>query len=297
MAQRITLKRIAQWIAEGRGSGHGTSFQPWIKIQTRGSPSLGNLQFRYIPELGRYGHLLSAGELRIFIFLLYLGVADLRDQFPCWPWEHPHPLYLHPDFNPCPIPWSAGTLSIAKKMGISHPRYPGTRIFHIPTIDVLATVPGSPNFRAVAFAIKPDPDEQKLSEWDAAKLAITSAYCEELSFPWHLISAGTIPETLSENLKILVHYSGQKPQLDALLAKFSELLTPSLLDGTPISSCIRNGAQALGLSEDLSFELFHRGLWFKTLPVDPREPWIFGEPAHLCNGKWIDTARNYLLGA
>lgn len=296
MAQRITLEHIRQWLAEGRGYGHGVWYKPWIKIQTRGSPSGGNLQFKFIPELGRHSNLLSAGELRLVRFLLYLGVADLREQFPCWPWPFHHPLYQHPNFNPSPIPWSSGTLAIAEKIGVSHPRYPGTRLFHVPTIDVLATVHGSPHFRSVAFAVKPDPNEQNLSEWDATKLAIQKGYCEELGIPWFLISADNIPETLSENLKILLSYSWQKPELGELLSKFSNLLNPRLLNGEQISNCITTAARKLSLTKDISNELFHRALWFKTIPIDLREPWVLGEPAHLCDGQWVETTRKYLLG-
>lgn len=296
MAQRVTLKHINQWIAEGRGYGHGTSYRPWIKIKTRGLPGKGNLQFKYIPELGRHGHLLSAGELSLVRVLLYLGVADLREQFPCWPWPFYHPLYQHPNFSPSPIPWSSGTLEIARRIGVSHPRYPGTSLFHVPTIDVLATVQGNPHYRAVAFSVKPDPSEKSLSEWDAAKLAIQKTYCEELEIPWHLISGDDIPNSLSENLKVLLPYSIPKPELDDALKKFSDLLTPKLLDGEPISVCIATATTKLGMTNELGHELFHRGLWFKSLPIDLREPWVLSEPADICDGQWIDATRAYLLG-
>lgn len=166
----------------------------------------------------------------------------------------------------------------------------------MPTIDVLATVHGSPHFRAVAFAVKPDPNEQNLSEWDATKLAIQNGYCDELGISWFLISAENIPETLSENLKILLSYSGQKPELGELLSKFSNLLNPRLLNGEQISNCITTAARKLSLTKEMSNELFHRALWFKTIPIDLREPWVLGEPAHLCDGQWVETTRKYLLG-
>lgn len=296
LRQRITLKLIKQWISDGYGYGHGISYTPWIRIRTRGLPGLGNIQFRYIPELGRYGNLLSDGELRLFRLLYYLEVADLREQFPCWPWPHHHPLYQHPRFNPSPIPWSSGTLDLAKRIGVSHPRYPKTKLFHIPTLDILATVHAEPYFRAVAFAVKPDVDEKNISELDAVKLAIQIAYCEELGIPCNLFPSDDIPVTLSENLKVLFPYSTPKPELNNLLAKFSEILSLILLDRVPIRVGIKTTTNKLGLSEDLGNELFHRALWFKTLAIDVRKPWILGEPATLCDGSWIQSTRNYLLG-
>lgn len=296
MAQRITIKNIRQWLAEGRGYGHGTEYIPWIKIKKRGLPGKGNLQFRFIPELGRYGHLLSAGELRLVRLLLYLGVADLREQFPCWPWPYHHPLYQHPNFTSSPLPWSSGTLAIAQKIGVSHPRYPGTRLFHIPTIDVLATVHGNSHYRAVAFSVKPDPNDENLSEWDASKLAIQQGYCAELSIPWHLISGDQIPETLSENLRVLLPYSIPKSELDDHLKHFSVLLTSKLHDGESISISITAVANRLGIPNELGHKLFHRALWLKTLPLDLRKPWVMSEPAHLCDSRWLATTRDYLLG-
>ena len=297
LAQRVTLEHIKQWIAEGRGCGHGSEYVPWIKIKKRGLPGKSNLQFRFIPELSRSGHLLSAGELHLVRLLLYLGVADLREQFPCWPWPAPHPLHQHPNFNPRHLSWSKGTAAVAKKLGICHPRFPGTRLLHIPTIDVLATIKAKPDYRAVAFSVKPDPTKSDLSEWDAAKLSIQEAYCWELNIPWSLISAENIPATLRENLRVLIHHSAPKPNLDEKLARFSELMTTTLVAGDAIENCIQRTASQLAISVDLSLELFHRALWRKAIPIDLRKPWVMREPAPLCDQTWIAATRHYLIGA
>lgn len=296
MAQRVTQKHIEAWIAEGRGYGHGPAYIPWIKIRTRGSPTGGNLQFRYIPELGRYAHLLSAGELKLARLLLYLGVADLREQYPCWPWKHPHPLFEHPHFNPSPIPWSKGTLACAEKLQINHPRYPGTMIYHIPSIDLLATIRVPGNYQAVAFAVKPDPNIVELDEWAAAKLSIQATYCEELLIPWHLVSSNLIPDTLSENLKILLHYSGPNPALDDTQKRFTQRLLTCLSTDSSLNESLEFAIRTENLSRPVALELFHRALWSKTLPIDLRQPWVFSMPPVLTDGAWIVDTKRTLLG-
>ena len=296
MAQRVTQQHIEAWIAEGRGYGHGAAYLPWIKIRTRGSPTGGNLQFRYIPELRRYAHLLSAGELKLARLLLYLGVEDLREQYPCWPWKHPHPLYGHRNFNPTPIPWSQGTLACAKKLQICHPRYPRTTIYYIPSIDLLATIRVPGNYHAVAFAVKPDPNDVELDEWAAAKLAIQATYCEELLIPWHLISSNLIPDTLTENLKILLNYSDSDPALDNTLKRFTLRLRTCLSADNSIDESLAYVIRTESMPRPFALELFHRALWFKSLPIDLRQPWVFSMPPVLTDGTWIADTKRHLLG-
>ena len=292
----ITTETIKSWIEEGRGQGHGTDYIPWIKIQTRGSPTLGNLNYRYIPTFNRYGHFLSVGEGNLEDFLLYLGVSDLREQFPCWPWKHPHPLYGHPEFNPASIPWSPGTLAIARSMGITHPRFPGTKLYHIPTIDVLATVPAPVTNRAVAFAVKPDLSKVEIEEGDAIKLALQRDYCDRLSIPWRLFSPNQIPETLSNNLRILFHYSAPAPNIASIQVQFADVLGNRLSASETIKDSLSYTRRRLRLSKKLGEELFHRALWFKQIPIDIRKAWVFGAPPILTDDRWISETRTYMLG-
>lgn len=296
MSLRITKAKIQTWITEGRGSGHGAEYQPWIKITTRKSPSGGNLQYRYIPELGRHSHLLSAGELSLARLLLYLGIEDLREQYPCWPWKHPHPLYQHPHFNPSPTPWSQGTLACANQLQIRHPQYPNTKIPSVPTIDLLATVRAPKNYRAIAFSVKPDPKDVPLDEWEAAKLAIQAAYCKELDIPWKLFSSSQVPETLKSNLEILINYSNPTTVLPAHLDRFTKRILTCLTPDTSLEESLDFVKRTEGLPHTLALNLFHRALWFQCIPIDIRYAWSFSAPPVLTDGYWITQTRQYLLG-
>lgn len=293
----ITYEKIMQWILEGRGQGHWHDYEPWIKITRRGSPSGGNLQFRYIPQFDRHFHLLAAGELRIALLLLWLGVDDLRDQFPCWTRPHPHPLYLHPAFNPATIPWSEGTVSCARSLGIKHPRYPNTKIDYIPTIDLLATLRIPRSVRAVAFAIKPDEKDVPLEPADLEKLAIQKEYCIRLDILWQLISGSFVPETLNTNLKFLIHYSSPLcHSFEMVWDKFITKLNARLTSNSSINEVIASIERTMGIEHKVALTLFHRALWFRKTRVDLRHAIVMSAPPTLSDQEWVKATSDYMFG-
>jgi hypothetical protein len=93
-----------------------------------------------MPPLGRTAHYFSRGEYHTALLLLWLGVDDLREQFPLWPAPHPHPLYGSPLQSNAPLTWAKGLLSIAEEAGIAHGVEVGTRVPYIASLDLLATV-------------------------------------------------------------------------------------------------------------------------------------------------------------
>lgn len=294
---RITQKKIAQWITEGRGQGHGHDYLPWLLIRRGQSPTGGSLQYRYVPQFDRYFHLMSKAELRVARFLLWLGVLDLRDQFPCWPWPHPHPLYLHPDYHPQVLPWSEGTLVCAKDLGIRHPVYPGTRIPYVPTFDMLATTSSREDVRAVAIAVKPEETEVSLTCEDLEKLAIQKEYSLRLNFPWKLMSGTMIPPILSSNLLILIHYSGQlEVSLSYQWDRFIEVLNASISPNLTMNETLRAVEAETKLPCHIVRDLFHKALWFRKTNIDLRQPIVMTIPPMLAEPSWIQPTFDYVFG-
>ncbi len=121
-------KNLREQIKAGRGQGHGADYQPWLQVSRRRSPSNGNINFRHLPILGRHSHFMSRNEWHIALWILWLGVEDLREQFPLWPFPHPHPLFGRAEVEQTRLPSSRGTLEIAKELGIDHGRIVGSNI-------------------------------------------------------------------------------------------------------------------------------------------------------------------------
>lgn len=297
MGMRVTEDRILQWLDEGRGQGHYSEFLAWIQITRRDSPSGGNLQDRYIPQFNRHFALLSANELCFARFILWLGVDDLREGFPCWTVPHAHPLYLNPHYLPSQLPWSKGSIHCAETLHIRHPCFPRTKIPYIPTVDLLATLRTQQSVRAVAFAIKPDEADVPLSEYDLVKLAITKEYCRQLEIPWLLVSSSMIPATLSSNLEVLLNYSGPlKDSQQKVWKLFIEELNDRLTPDFPILNALCAIQQSLGLDKETVQAYFHRALWFRRTRIDLRQAVIMSQPPVLNDDAWILKVSSYLLG-
>lgn len=294
---RITEKLIYKWITDGRGQGHGIEYVPWIKIARKSGLGKGHLELEYIPILGRPCHYLAKNELKVALLLLWLGILDLREQFPCWPSLHPHPLYLHPHFHPAILPWSLGTLACAKSIGIKHPYYPSTKIIHIPTIDLLATISFNGTICAAAFDVKPDEEDVPLDEGDLEKLAIKFEYCKYLSIPWKLVSGTKIPETLCTNLELYVPYSGElKPQLSCKWECFIETLNENLSPHTSLLETIQLVAEKVEITSTDANNLFKRALWFRSSNIDLRQTIVMSEPPKLSKNEWLRETQKYFFG-
>lgn len=294
---RVTQKKLTQWILEGRGQGHEGDYTPWLLIKRNQSPTGGSLQYRHVPQLNRYLHLLSKGELHVARFLLWLGVLDLRDQFPCWPWPHEHPLYMHPRFQPQVLPWSEGTLACAKDLGIRHPNYPGTSIPYVPTFDMLVTVPEGVGVRAVSISVKPGKEELAISNESLEKLAIQREYSVRLEIPWRSISGALIPPSLSSNLTVCIHYSGPLDELSGrqwglFIQILNEYISPSL----PINQALKAVETEMRLPRNLILTFFYRALWFRRTKIDLRQPVVMSVPPELTDYSWISSTVDYILG-
>jgi hypothetical protein len=294
---RITLEKILQWLLEGRGQGHDANYIPWIKIVRKLGLSKGHLELEFVPLLGRQCHYLSKNELRIALLLLWLKVADLREQFPCWPTSHPHPLYLHPHFHPVTMKWSDGTLSCARSIGVKHPYYSNTTIHYIPTIDLMATIVLDGVAEARAFDVKPDEKEVPLDDYDLEKLAIKKEYCKQLSIPWKLVSSSKVPETLATNLQLYVPYSGElDTSLEMKWNLFLDLLNSSLSSQVSLDETLRNIELQGQFNRQEVINLFRRALWFRETNIDLREAIVMSEPPNLSDHAWVVETNNYLFG-
>lgn len=300
MKHSCFTKRLQLWIEEGRGQGHGLDFMPWLQITRRGMPKNSTLILAPLPGLGRHGHFLSRNEWELAVFLIWLGVADLREQYPLWPWSHPHPLYDHPDCQGLVTKSSRGTLAIASDLGIRHPLYPGKGMAYIMTTDLLVTVRSSWRTSLCAFAVKSADDLQndKLAERAAEKLHIEKQWAAELNIPWRVLSNHEIPETLRHNLKSLVSCAdipSEFPQ-DAC-ERFAEYLKDNLSADHVLGEILHAAQQKSGLTDTQVSSVFRHMLWHRQLPIDIRSPWVMNVPPRMTNFDWVKASQRHLLGS
>lgn len=137
MAKRKRHLDIDKMIKEGRGTGIGSEYKPWIRIQD--ISSLGRSTRLKGIKTKRQHEFLSDMERDCFYLLEFSDeVEDIREQFPLLPIED--------------------TLLIAKELGIEHPKNPETGEFIVMTTDFLISVSHNNETYEVARTIKSKDD-------------------------------------------------------------------------------------------------------------------------------------------
>lgn len=153
-----TEKRIAKLRKEGRGSGIGAEYVPWIKVAD--FSSRGRVHRRHSHKIGRAVHLLSDIEEDVFLkFEADDAVIDIREQFP--------------------IPRSE-TMAIADRLGFRHPKAHG--VFTVMTTDMLVDFRGG---RRLAVSVKSGTDLDHARTLE--KLEIEREYWTAKGVEWVLM--------------------------------------------------------------------------------------------------------------
>lgn len=294
-------RQLLAWIKEGRGQGHGSKYQPWLRISRRGQVSNGNLSKPYIPILGRHGDLMAANEANLASWLLWLGANDLREQFPLWPHPHVHPIHGHPLADHRRLPWSRGTSVIARNLGIKHGTFMGTKIPYVATTDLMLTIIERGKARSIAVAVKPADvvsGKTKLPRRNHERLVLEAAYAKELGIPWHHMSDAMVSPELRENIEVAFWAQKMPDNIpQPVILDFCEYATELITGGEAIQMAIGQVTQRLRIDTKLAIGMFHHGLWTRRIPIDLREKLVMTRPAKLTDFSWAKSEALAIFGA
>src|SRR5690606_951560 len=107
MPQRVmSEEKIQRWIKEGRGTGSGPNYKPWLTVQD--IPANSRRHRVDSAKFGRTLHLFSDIEYAVFLLAEHSPrVVDAQEQYP-----------IDREL----------TLKVAHNRGIRHPHYVGTRV-------------------------------------------------------------------------------------------------------------------------------------------------------------------------
>lgn len=167
-------RRITSRLEQGRGSGSGRAYKPFIHVRDIASKG----RSHRIPSVtvGRVHQLLSDLELHILLQLdWHEHVVDIREQFP--------------------IPFETSQ-AIANEMAIAHPSYQGTD--EIVTTDFLIDLDygGKISRRALSAKYVDALDDPRVLE----KLELERRYWLSKDIPFYLVTEAEIPELLKKNV-------------------------------------------------------------------------------------------------
>lgn len=183
MSKRKRTSKIDKWLKEGRGSGIGADYKPWLKIQdvsslgrsTRLKGIKTNRQHEFLSDLERnYFYLTEHSAL----------VVDIREQFPLLPPEE--------------------TIVIADELGIRHPTEPKTGEPIVMTTDFVLTIDNGQDVFEVAHTIKMK--DELLDENVLKKFEIEREYWKRKDVDWGVVTDEEIPKAMARNISYIHDY-------------------------------------------------------------------------------------------
>lgn len=183
MAKRARKIDIEKLIKEGRGTGRGSEYKPWITVQD--VPSLGRSTRLKGIKTGRQHEFLSDMEKNYFYFLEYSDlVMDIREQYPLLPLEE--------------------TISIANELGVEHPKNPKTGEYIVMTTDFLITkqLENQPIDLARTIKAKDDLMNKRVLE----KFEIERVYWQRRNISWAIATEEEIDKVMAENISYFHSY-------------------------------------------------------------------------------------------
>lgn len=183
MSKRKRNLNVSKMIKEGRGTGKGEKYIPWIKIQD--VASLGRASRIKGVKTGRQHEFLSDMKRNYFYFLEYSDkVYDIREQFPLLPIEE--------------------TMIIAKELGIEHPKNPETEEFIVMTTDFLISMNYNDKNYEVARTIKCKDD--LMNKRILEKFEIEKQYWEKKGINWGIVIDEEIDKVIANNISLVHGY-------------------------------------------------------------------------------------------
>ena len=183
MSKRKRIPKIEKWIKEGRGSGIGAGYKPWLNIQD--VSSLGRSTRLKGIKTGRQHEFLSDLERNYFYLTEYSDfIVDIREQFPLLPLEE--------------------TIVIADELGIKHPTNPKTNEPIVMTTDFLLTVDRGTGLIEFARTIKMK--DELLKERVIEKFEIERVYWERREIDWGIVTEFEIPKEMARNISYFHDY-------------------------------------------------------------------------------------------
>lgn len=180
MAKRKRIENIDKMLKEGRGTGIGFEYKPWLRIQD--VPSLGRVTRVKGIKTGRQHEFLSDMERNYFYLLEYSeNVRDIREQYPLLPIEE--------------------TLLIAEELNLQHPKHPETKENIVMTTDFLITLN---NNVEVARTIKSK--DELLDRRVMEKFEIEQIYWERKGIDFGIVTEQEIDKVVAHNISYVQNY-------------------------------------------------------------------------------------------
>lgn len=265
--KRFTPELLARFQRDERGTGTYADYQPWHRV-SRSDPSSHGRSHLLIWR-NRQRELLSDNEWSGVNFAAMLpNVLDLAEQFPLEIEDARHDLSRW-DIR-TPDTYFPGTRSIAKTLGIKHPKLQAAaeEALWTPTTDLLLLLRTNTSRRElVAVSIKGESIE-KLSKRAKQLLLLEKTYWQARGVAWLLITPSEYLSSVGLTLRRTSAWGLAPPvEKSSLKAACKVAINMQLHPYSDVVSCL---TQLLG--NDAQDALW-QAVWQGLLPIDLRRGW------------------------
>lgn len=294
---RMTPQKLAARIAQGHGIGSGATYLPWLTLRRKNTSPESNQVISWMPPLRRTAHYFSRGEYHTALLLLWLGVKDLREQFPIWPIAHPHPLENHSDTRTGARPWSKGLVAIAKDAGIKHGTEYGTRVPYVASLDLVATTVHPAGSALTVFSSKPiDTADDKIKWRTLERLELERRYAAEIAARYYVSSSALISLLTAGQLENWLDASSMEgtPNLAPSAAQFAAVFQDC--KQLSIVEAVTRAANVCSLQMDQAWFLFRHCAWTQAIDIDPTVRILNSHPVRVGGRALRANLRHRLFG-
>lgn len=277
----MTWDKLQKHLSQGFGMGHGAEYRPWLILRRKNPSKTSNQVAAHLFPLRREACFFSRGEYQIALLLLWLGVEDLREQYPLWPIAHPHPLYGVLETDGANTQYCSGLLDIAQLAGIDHGVYPGTDIPYVATIDFLLTVRIKGELRLVAISCKPLEDPNSDIKWRVLeRLELERRYAESNGILYYVYNSRLVPILMAGQLEWCIDLAF----LDDIqhLVPFVERFATEFesIPGLAIADAVVRASEICNLSMGDGWTVFRHCAWTQKVDIDLSQPILTSYPAN-----------------
>lgn len=302
MRAKMTLRKMMDWIEDGRGTGVGDSYIPWILPTKRDTSSTSNQSYVPMPMLRRHCFFLSRGERHLAHVFWWLGAIDVREQFPLWPWPHPHPMNeVVPERT---WPDHPGMDAVGDDAGIRIYSYPALGISYVLTIDLMVSLRAPDGgVRLLGVSCKPREQFERAEFGDRLRerLELDRRYCHAGGISHLLVHPEQLPSVLTRQLEWLAplapHHLVQALVASEAYQCFVKHLRDTAYTNPLCAAAAAAGAKLRWRSEQVRFAT-HTALWRQDLAVDLSHPLSTASPLPLSSGESLrQRLTSQLLGA
>lgn len=245
-SRRPSAETVNRWIKAGFGQGNGAAYKPFMFV--RDVPSSGTSNTVKSRKTGRVHHYLSRQELKVHLLAEYsTEVIDIREQFPLLPWSE--------------------TQSIANKLDIKHPKYPGTTTPIVITTDLVLTMKRPDGVELVAICVKQTKDFKPRS---LEKLLIERLYWNRRGIRWVLATEQNIPHMRAENLRFfeMALNDDRTNKCDINSVHFSQEFERNHSPSLSFNEILESTCKSLGVDIQTGHSLLGKAVWEHTSCID-----------------------------